>query len=168
MVSLFRLSVSISQSRDFSFQANGQAPIVYTYTVFQSRNRETFHFKTTSGTGISRTFTLEFPSRNRETFHFKKDFTLDEFAHLVFPSRNRETFHFKLGFIVLLKGAVYCFNLAIERLFVSSVTESGDDATLTVLPSRNRGAFRGKSFGYGEPGGACLLLLIELTLIEIS
>ena len=62
--------------------------------MFQSRNRDTFRFKT-AATQVQTASKEEFQSRNRDTFRFKDTFYGNHETHCQFQSRNRDTFRFK-------------------------------------------------------------------------
>ena len=88
--------VSISQSRYFSFQVQyyDYQGMINVY-VFQSRNRDTFLFKSLS-------------------------FSILRIRFGMFQSRNRDTFLFKCSRTSPIASPRQCFNLAIEILFFSS------------------------------------------------
>ena len=89
--------VSISQSRYFSFQGLGWgSPLGWLWTTFQSRNRDTFLFKSKSVACILPSKYFLFQSRNRDTFLFKNRYARRYGGRSgMFQSRNRDTFLFK-------------------------------------------------------------------------
>ena len=89
--------VSISQSRCLSFQDRATCPTPRTTAVFQSRNRDAYHFRRTDGTQITHIF-LKFQSRNRDAYHFRLNEILLAIQprYVKFQSRNRDAYHFRI------------------------------------------------------------------------
>ena len=113
-------SVSISESRCFSFQEENPNPQPVSPNLFQSRNRDAFRFKPHALRPLRARGGL-FQSRNRDAFRFK-DISKGPMApsFSMFQSRNRDAFRFKSGSQPVLNHLFTCFNLGIEMLFVSS------------------------------------------------
>ena len=111
--------VSISQSRCLSFQ--GLATLAArreTLKMFQSRNRDAFHFR------------------------FSHMILIAIAIHL-FQSRNRDAFHFRSSAFGKMSCLLaFCFNLVIEMLFISGVRVRVPVLWISgEFQSRNRDAF---------------------------
>ena len=119
-LTFLHILVSISQSRCFSFQEPQiRLHNAYPTYVFQSRNRDAFHFRSqvrkrcllsflvsisqsrcfsfqAKPTAVFRSWSELFQSRNRDAFHFRSSSALTNPLPLsTFQSRNRDAFHFR-------------------------------------------------------------------------
>ena len=119
LVRVLSCLVSISQSRFLSFQVARGGELRIPLHEFQSRNRDSCHFRL-AGCEFGAGFVLKFQSRNRDSCHFR--FWLQK-THLrrfvMFQSRNRDSCHFRIGGLPTWRECLPRFNLAIEILVIS-------------------------------------------------
>ena len=66
-----------------------------------------------------------------------------------FQSRNREAFHFRRGGFIIALQVVACFNLVIERLFISGFLSIQPFRIILMFQSRNREAFHFRNWPRG-------------------
>ena len=92
------------------------------FGLFQSRNRDAFHFRAVYEEDITITRWTMFQSRNRDAFHFRSD--KDNLNRLF----DKLCFNLAIEMLFISGGNVtsgnvirICFNLAIEMLFISGV-----------------------------------------------
>ena len=120
---------------------SGPEGLVRTLTkrlMFQSRNRDAFHFR--NGRIPDEGDFLVFQSRNRDAFHFRCAAARVRVAMSnSFQSRNRDAFHFRhIG--LWHPCARACFNLVIEMLFISGqgviAHEEDGDRFVSISSSR--------------------------------
>ena len=160
-----RVPVSISQSRFLSFQAATSACASSLSKLFQSRNRDSCHFREQTFSLLKSREGM-FQSRNRDSCHFRAYVTkppvstpnasfnlaieilvisgqhafsgpMQNLKVRLFQSRNRDSCHFRLHF--LWKAAAdICFNLAIEILVISGLTQLRHSSIRSLFQSRNR------------------------------
>ena len=144
--SVFTL-VSISESRCFSFQGRVSFFQSSSLALFQSRNRDAFHFKLNGAIRYDHPFLL-FQSRNRDAFHFKRDsvpgddkvvfVSISEsrcFSFQAYPDPRRYgvtrpvsisesrcfSFQVQVQLPRMTMLTTSCFNLGIEMLFISRI-----------------------------------------------
>ena len=162
--------------------------------MFQSRNRDAYHFRRHRGSTVScppacfnlaiemliisglvwdsaLVLSILFQSRNRDAYHFRKGAARRGFPlREEFQSRNRDAYHFRLNATRdRLLTARASFNLAIEMLIIS-----GDRTTalarvpLRQFQSRNRDAyhFRVSAPLAPEPPTSGFNLAIEMLIIS--
>ena len=92
----FRSIVSISQSRCLSFQVRNHNRTFCLCRMFQSRNRDSCHFRLASLI-MRKTRADLFQSRNRDSCHFRcQSLRKKNYRRGMFQSRNRDSCHFRL------------------------------------------------------------------------
>ena len=95
--------VSISQSRFLSFQVRIiRSRLPSTGSKFQSRNRDSCHFRTVKLQ--VRGVLPEFQSRNRDSCHFRLMCTNNAKFSKSFQSRNRDSCHFRAWQVARYRG----------------------------------------------------------------
>ena len=117
------------------------------YFLFQSRNRDAFHFRV-GNAGARRHRFPQFQSRNRDAFHFRLNETaLDTLKTYVSISQSR-CFSFQAQADAGVKVLVVGFNLAIEMLFISGWTACAQVRLAHVSISQSRCfSFQGRACG---------------------
>ena len=108
--------VSISQSRGFSVQVKHLHRFYrMPRSLFQSRNRDAFHFRLSKITG-TQPATCRFQSRNRDAFHFRvARFRLDSTPRRGFQSRNRDAFHFRSSALTTILSKLGQLDVSISQ-----------------------------------------------------
>ena len=131
--------VNIFQSRNrdaFHFRSRKRVGRLAPEWNFQSRNRDAFHFRTFRWwLGAARP--MGFQSRNRDAFHFRYAlYPAGKVCIISFQSRNRDAFHFRRRRIRHAQDAYFdAFNLAIEMLFISGHVTTPQGAQVPILLS---------------------------------
>ena len=97
--------------------------VVKSVTLFQSRNRGSFDFKSLMPSNVPMNV-KKFQSRNRGSFDFKlRRQEIQSQTKFAFQSRNRGSFDFKTdSMLTMLRSFKTRFNLVIEVLLISSLT----------------------------------------------
>ena len=134
--------VSISQSRGFSFQALRNAFINPATMMFQSRNRDAFHFRcyceynrTTNTYQVSISQSRCFSVQGRGRLNDRRN------RRIVSISQSR-CFSFQGRMILSVASPGMSFNLAIEMLFISGELQPIQTCGVrNRFQSRNRDAF---------------------------
>ena len=136
--------VSISESRCFSFQGDGCDLLLCPFVEVSISESRCFSFQGSCRSTHQR-ITALFQSRNRDAFHFKSSVNcIPTHPQSRFQSRNRDAFHFKGNGLRIRPVRIYRFNLGIEMLFISSYRIGIGVCSAYLFQSRNRDAFHFK------------------------